>query len=146
MWKLYHNWIVSRKIRSHWILKEAYSLGKTWCQKSWDQFDEYGSHSLRYVKQVSGKTKDHRSEKYKSKFLISEVPTLWNLRTAAKSLRYEIWGQISTRDWKTTAMRRNIYKLKKKQSYILLALGRMGIAGCINKRAGRKKVCGRFQS
>ena len=56
----------------------------TWCQKSWDQFDEYGSHSLRYVKQVSGKTKDRRSEKYKSKFLISEVPTLWNLRTDLK--------------------------------------------------------------
>ena len=28
-----------------------------------------------------GETKDHRLEKYKSNFLISEVPTLWNLRT-----------------------------------------------------------------
>ena len=54
------------------------------CQKSWDQFDEYGSLSPRYVQQVSGKTKDYRLEKYKSKFLISEVPTLWNLRTDIK--------------------------------------------------------------
>ena len=43
-------------------------------QDSGDHFDEYGSLSLRYVKRVSGKRKDHRLENYKSKFLISEVP------------------------------------------------------------------------
>ena len=108
----------------------------TWCQKSWDQFDEYGSHSLRYVKHVSGKTKDRRSEKYKSKFLISEVPTLWNLRTDLKKRqteRQQRWTKTFTSS-------------KKKEGYSLFALGRMGIAGCINKRAGRKKVCGRFRS
>ena len=74
--KLYHNWVASRKTRSHWILKEAYSLGETRSQKFWDQFDEYGSHSLRCVKQVSGKTKDLRlKKKYKSEVLSSEVPT-----------------------------------------------------------------------
>ena len=52
------------------------SLGETRCKKSWDRFEEYDSQSLRYVNQVSGKIKDHRFEKYKSKFLISEVPTL----------------------------------------------------------------------
>ena len=31
---------------------------------------------LRYVKQLSGKRKDHRLETYKSKILISEVPAL----------------------------------------------------------------------
>ena len=41
-------------------------------------------HSLRYVKQVSEKVKDCRMEKYKSNFLISEVPTLWSLRTDVK--------------------------------------------------------------
>ena len=41
----------------------------------WEQFDEYDSHSLRYVKQVSGKREDHRLEEYKSKIIISEVPT-----------------------------------------------------------------------
>ena len=29
----------------------------------------------------------------------------------------------------------------KGQRYILLTLGRMGTAGCINKRAGGKRVC-----
>ena len=52
------------------------SPGETRCKKSWDQFEKYGSLSLRYVKQVSGKRKDHRLEKYKSKFFIREVPTL----------------------------------------------------------------------
>ena len=46
-----------------------------------DQFEKYCSPSLRFVKQVSGKRKDHRLEKYKSNFLVSEVPTLWNLKT-----------------------------------------------------------------
>ena len=77
---MYHNWVASRKTRKHWFLKEENSPGETRCKKSWDQFEKYGSHSLRYVKQESGKRKAHRMEKYKSKILISEVPTLWNLR------------------------------------------------------------------
>ena len=40
------------------------------------QFEKYGSLSLRYVKQVSGKRKDHRLENYNSKIFISEVPML----------------------------------------------------------------------
>ena len=41
----------------------------------------------------------------------------------------------------------NIYKLKEKgQSYILLALGGVGIVGDINKGAGKKKVCSGFRS
>ena len=79
--KVYHNWVVDHTTRMRWYLKEADSPGETRCQKSWDQFKEYGSPSLRYVKQVSGKRKNHGLEKYESKFLISEVPTLWNLRT-----------------------------------------------------------------
>ena len=50
--------------------------GKTRCKKSWDRFEKYGSLSLRCVKQVSGKRTDHRLDKYKSKILVSEVPTL----------------------------------------------------------------------
>ena len=49
--------------------------GKPDAKKSWDQFEKYGSLSLHYVKQVSGKRKDHRLEKYKSNLNISEVPT-----------------------------------------------------------------------
>ena len=64
---LYLRWIVSRKTRSYWILKEANKPGETRCKKSWDRFEEYDSLSLRYVKQVSRKGKDHRLKKYKSK-------------------------------------------------------------------------------
>ena len=32
------------------------------------------------------------------------------------------------------------------QRYIHLARGRMGTPGCVNKRAGGKRVCGRFRS
>ena len=49
---------------------------KNRCNKSWDQFEKYGSLSPRRVKQVSGKRKDRRLEKYKSNILISEVRTL----------------------------------------------------------------------
>ena len=81
LWKLYHNWVASRKTRMHWFLREENSLGETRCKKSWDEVEKYGWLSLRYVKQVSRKRRDHRLEKYKSKILISEVPTLWHLRT-----------------------------------------------------------------
>ena len=57
------------------VSPEGYSLGETRCKKSWDHFDECDSLSLHYVKQVSGEIEDHLLEKYKSKFLISEVPT-----------------------------------------------------------------------
>ena len=39
------------------------SLGETRCRKSWNQFKEYDSQSLRFVKRASGKREDHRWEK-----------------------------------------------------------------------------------
>ena len=102
------------KTRSYWVLTETDRPGETRCKKSWDQVEEYDSLSLRYVKQVPGKIKDHRFEKYKSKFLISEVPTpktledrsqeetdrqercarskVWNLKTKLHSIRLPISG------------------------------------------------------
>ena len=59
-----------------WFLKEANSPVETRCKKSWDRFEKYGSLSQHYVKQKSGKRKDHRLEKYKSEILINEVPAL----------------------------------------------------------------------
>ena len=55
-------------------------------KKSWDQFEKYGSLSLRYVKQVSGKL---RTIAWKNTRQTS---------SSAKSQRYEIRGQISRRD------------------------------------------------
>ena len=59
--------VVPSKTQNHWTLKEAQSLGETRWKKFWDQFDEYDSPSLRCVKQVSGKRKDHRLGKIQVK-------------------------------------------------------------------------------
>ena len=69
---------MSLKTRSHWILKEVDILWETRCKKSWDQFEEYDSHSLRNVKQVSGKTKDHRLNKHKIKIPYQRSPYALN--------------------------------------------------------------------
>ena len=75
--------------------------------------------------------------------------------SSGKALRCEIWGQISGRDWKTTAMRpqqgvepcqKHIQAERKRQGFILLARGKMWSPGCVNKRAWGKRVCGRFSS
>ena len=44
-------------------------------QKSWDQFNECNSRGLHCVKRTSEQKKVHHLVKYKSKFLIGEVPT-----------------------------------------------------------------------
>ena len=66
------------KTQMHSTLKEQKSFGETRCKKSWTQFKELDSRSLRYVTRVSGTRKDHRLEKYKSNLDISEVLTLQN--------------------------------------------------------------------
>ena len=73
-----------------------------------------GSLSLRYVKRVSGKRKDHRWEWLMSKFLISEVLTLWNLRTGpmkrlndssdVPEARLAIWQETYTSSKKKTKL------------------------------------------
>ena len=63
---MYHNWVVYRKIKMHSILKVE-CLAETRCKKSWNQIKGYDSLSLRYVKRVSRKRKDHRREKYNVK-------------------------------------------------------------------------------
>ena len=65
---------VSQDSDARWFLKEQNSPGETRCKKSWDRFEEYDSHSLRCVKQVSEKIKAHRLEKYKSKNLHQRSP------------------------------------------------------------------------
>ena len=80
---------------------------ETRCKKSWDQFEKY----LRYVKQVSRKRKDHRQEKYKLKILISEVPTLWNLRTGPMKRLKDNSDAFEARHG---TLPKHIYKLKEK--------------------------------
>ena len=113
-------------------ISEGNSSGETRCEKFWDQFDEYDSHSLHYVKQVSEKIKDHHLENYKP----------------AKSLLCEIGGQISRRDWKTRAMRprqgmescqKYVQAQRKWESYILFAFWRVGYAHRVHHQNQRKE-------
>ena len=75
-WKMYDSWVAWCRTQSRRNLHRFYGRA----QKSWDPFDEWDSQKLRSVMQTSQKTKVRRSEKFKSKFLISAVRTLWNLR------------------------------------------------------------------
>ena len=45
------------------LVSQGRKFWETRCRKSWNQFKGYDSQSLRYVKRVSGKRKDHRLEK-----------------------------------------------------------------------------------
>ena len=79
--KLCHSWFVSRKTPSLENFQEEWSIGETRGGKFWDQFD--GCDSQPTLRHASiRENKDYRLEKYKSKFLICEAPTLWNLRTS----------------------------------------------------------------
>ena len=124
--------------------RDGQALENPMQKKFRDQFEDYDSLSLRYVKQESGKRKDHRLEKCKAKFLISEVPTLQQFEDRSQE---EIERQQRCARSKAWNLAKHICKLKRKrQSYILLARRRKGTPGCVNKRAGGKRVCGRFRS
>ena len=110
--------------------------------KFWDESDEYDSHSLRYVKQVSEKIEDCRLEKYKSTCIIREVPTMWSLRTDLKKRLKEQERFARGKAWNLTI---HIYKLKEKdQSYIPLAR-EAGSPWCLSKRVRGERVCGGFR-
>ena len=125
------------------VTQRGKKLGETRCKKSWDQFEKYGSLSLRHIKQVSEK---ERTSAWKNTNLKS---------SSAKSLCFEIWGPVPWRDWKTTAMcpkqglescLKQIHVQRDRQGYILLARRKMGTPGCVKKRAGGKRVCTGFRS
>ena len=60
--------------------------------------------------------------------------------------REETEGQLRCARSKAWNLSKNIYRLKKKQSCILLSRGGMGTPGCVNKRVRGKTVCGGFRS
>ena len=95
------------KTQSHQNFRKAWSIGETRGRQFWDQYNSYDSHSQRYVKQVSENI--YRNIAWKNTSRSS---------SSAKSLLYEIWGQISRRDWKTRAMRP---RQRKGHRYILFA-------------------------
>ena len=73
---------MSRKTPSHQNFRKAWRIGETRGIKSWDQFEKYDSQST--LRQANFRENKRPSPGKKSKFLISEVPKLWNLRTDLK--------------------------------------------------------------
>ena len=110
LWKLHHRWVVTRKTHNHWNLKEAQSLGETRCKKFWYQFDEYDSHSLRHVKQVSGKIKDHRLEKNLVRIPHPRSP---NAMKFEETCQEEIERQERCARGDAWRLAKNIYKLEE---------------------------------
>ena len=98
--------------------------------------------NLRYVKQVFWKIKGHNLEKTSSKILISEVPPLkFEDRSHEETERQQRCARS-----KAWIPAKKIQAQRERPSCILLARGRMGTPGCVNKRAGVKRVCGGFRS
>ena len=137
--KVYHNWVASHKIQMHSLLK-VQSLVETRCKKSWDQFEKYDSHSLRYVQANIRENKGPSLGKIQIKLPHQRNPY---------AMKFEDRSHEETE--RQTAMRpkqgvepcqRHIQAQRERQSYILFARGGMGTPGCVNKRAGRKIVRG----
>ena len=93
-WKLYHNWVVSCKTQNHWNLKEAQSLGK---------------HDAKKVLGPTRRVRFTQSTQRQASIRENEGPSLGKIKVSkyspANSLHYEIWGQITGIDSRTTAMR-----------------------------------------
>ena len=143
MWNVYRNSFASRKSRSLWNLKEAPSLWETRCKKSWDRVDQYDSYSLRFVKQVSEKRKDHRLKKYKSKFLISEVPTLWNMRT---DLRKRLKDNSDVPEGRLWNLAKNKHKVKEKEKAAFYSPAEEWVLPAASTKEQEERVCGCLRS
>ena len=112
LWRVYHNWVVYHKIQMHSFLKKE--SRRSPMQKVLEPLLKgYDSQSLTLRQANIREKKEPSLGKLMSEFLISEVPTLWNLRTGPM-------------------------KRLNDSSDILRG---MGTPGCVNKRAGGKRVC-----
>ena len=78
LWKLYHNWVASRKTRMRWFHKEANSYGET-------DAKSLGIDSKRAVHSVYA-----TSSKYTGKERTIEWKNTSQISSSAKSLRYDI--------------------------------------------------------
>ena len=137
--KVYHKWVVYHKIQMHSFLKVE-SLGEARCRKSWNQFKGYDSRSLRPVKRVSGKRKDHRWEQCMSKFLIREVPTLCNLRTGPMK-RLKDSSDVPEAKRGISLAKKHIQAQRKRTRLHSTFPQRTGYSRLRQQRAGGKRVC-----
>ena len=100
--------------------------------------------SLRYVKQVSGEREDHRSEKYKSKNPHQRSPYVVKFEDRSHEETERQQRRARSKGWN---LAQNIYKLKETDYATLDSPAEEWVLpGCVNKRAGGKRVCGGFQS
>ena len=126
----------------HWFLKVE-SLGETRCRKSWNQFKGYGSPSLRYVKRVSRKRKDHRWEKINVKVLHQRSPYAMKFEDRSHEQTERQQRCARSKSWNFA---KNIFKFKEKdKATFYFPAEELGTPGCVNKRAGGKRVCSFIQ-
>ena len=136
---------MSRKTRSHWILKEVDILWETRCKKSWDRFEEYDSHSLRNVKQVSGKTKDHRLNKHKIKIPHQRSPYALNFEDRSQEETERQQRCARSKAWNLGKK----YTSSKKRTRPLSTRPRKIVYWWLHPQKEpeeRDRVCGRFWS
>ena len=141
--KSYVSWVVSRRTRSCWVLKETgpgksdARLGSNWKNTIHSVY----AASSRYP----GKERTI-AEKKKIQVKIPHQRSPCAMKFDDRS-RKRLKDNSDVPEARRVILLKNMYKLKRKrQSYILLARGGMGTPGCVNKRAGGKKVCGRCRS
>ena len=103
---------------------------------------KHGSLSLRYVKQVSGKRKDHPWGKIQVEPQHQRSPYAMKFEDRSHE---ETGRQQRCARSKAENLAQKIHKLKANDK-ATLACREVGNAGYVNKRTGGKRVCGRFRS
>ena len=126
------------------LVSQGRESRETRCRKSWDRFEEYDSLSLRFVKASIQEKKGHSLGKIQVKNPHQRGPN---------AMKFEDWSHEETERQERCAQSRawnlakkHIQAQRKRQGCFLLARGRVGTPGCVNRRAGGKKVCGGFRS
>ena len=122
LWRLYLNWVVSRKTQSHQNFRKAWGIGET----RWS----FGINSTSTIHTVCATSSKYPSKertivwKKRSKFLISEVPTLWNLRT---DLKKRLKDKSDAPEARHGILPKHLQAQRKGQSFILFAYKMSGL-------------------
>ena len=110
--------------------------GENPMQKFLNQFDEYDSHSLRHVKQVSGKIKDHRLGKINVK--IPHQRSLHAMKFEDRSQEESERQQRCARG-KAWSIAKHTYKLKEKDRLHSTHSRKIGYSRLHQQKSRRKE-------
>ena len=143
LWKVYHNWVASRKTRMRCLSQRGKRFRGNPMQKVLEPIL-----SVRFTESTPLQTnikekKGSSLGKYKSNLLISKVRTQWNLRTGPMK-RLEDNNDVP--EARLGILPKTHTSSKKRQGYILLSRKGMCTPGCVNRRARGKRVCSWFRS